>query len=90
MRGCSAMSTTLAVDDVHLALRAGGQLRIMRHHHDGGPCAVQVLQQLHDGARHLGVEVAGGFVRQQQAWRPGQRARNRDPLLLAAGRVLPG
>jgi hypothetical protein len=49
------------------------------------PCCVDVLQQLHHAARHLRVQVAGGFVRQQQARAAGQRAGDRRALLLAAG-----
>src|SRR5690242_7819718 len=73
----------LAVDDVHAALRAQGQLRIVGDHHDGRAAAMDFFQQFHHATRHLGVEVAGRFVRQQQARRTGQGARDRDALLLA-------
>src|SRR5690348_3353032 len=33
----------LAVHDVHAALRAGGEFRIVGHHHDGGALAVDVF-----------------------------------------------
>src|SRR4249919_1761634 len=74
-----------AVDDVHVALRARGEFRVVGHHHDGGALAVDFLQQLHHPARHLRVEVAGGFVGEQQARRAGERTRDGGTLLLAAG-----
>ncbi len=74
----------LAVDDMHLALRAHRKFRIMRHHHDGRAVAMQLLEQIHDAARHLRIEIAGRFIRQQQPRRARQRARDGDALLLAA------
>ena len=77
----------LAVDDVHVALRARGELRIVGDHHDGGALRVDLLEQLHHAARHQRVEVAGRLVGQQQARLAGQRARDRHALLLAAGQL---
>jgi hypothetical protein len=48
------------------------------------PC-VQVGEQLQDGARGGGVEVAGRLVGQQERRLVGQRARDRRTLLLAPG-----
>ncbi len=56
----------------------------MGHHDDGGAVAVQFLEQLHDAARHVRVEIAGGLIRQQQPRRPGERAGDGHALLLAA------
>ena len=59
---------------------------------DGRPVAVQFLEQFHDTARHLRVQIARGLVRQQQPGRAGQGARNCDALLLTAGelgRIMP-
>jgi hypothetical protein len=53
---------------------------------------VQLLEQFHDAARHLRVQITGGLVRQQESRGAGQGARNRDTLLLAAGelgRIMP-
>jgi hypothetical protein len=50
-------------------------------------------EQPHDLLAGLGVELAGGLVRQQHLRAAGQRPGDRDPLLLAAGelaRPLPG
>src|SRR5690606_8611574 len=76
-----------AVDDVHVALRARGELRVVGHHHDGGALLVDFLEQLHHPARHLRIEVAGRLVRQQQARAARERARDRGALLLAAGQL---
>ena len=83
-RGCARQIDHLPVDDVHFALRANRELRVMGHHDDGGAVAMQLLEQLHDAARHLRIEIAGGLVRQQQPRRARQRARDRHALLLSA------
>ena len=44
-------------------------------------------QQLDDRVAGRGVEVAGRFVGEEQRRIVGQRARNRDALLLAAGEL---
>ena len=91
-RGCARQIDHLTVDDVHLALRAHRELRIMGHHDDGGAVAMQFLEQIQDAARHLRIEIAGGLIRQQQPRRSGERAGDCHPLLLAAGqfgRVVP-
>ena len=54
----------LSVHHVHLALRTGGELRVVSHHDDGGPVAMQFLDELHHATRHLGVEIAGRLVSQ--------------------------
>ena len=57
----------------------------MRHHDDGLAVAlVQLLEQRHDFARGPAVEVAGRLVGEQQVRLVGERARDRDALLLAA------
>ncbi len=92
-RGWRGQIDHLTIDDMHLALRAHRQLRIVRHHHDGGAVAMQLLEQIQDAARHLRIEIAGGFIRQQQPRRPRQRARDRHALLLPARefrRIVPG
>ncbi|KAI1691052.1 hypothetical protein DdX_22143 [Ditylenchus destructor] len=78
----------LAVDDVHIALRAWGQFRVVGDHHDGGAGGVDLLQQFHHPARHLRVQVAGRFVGQQQARAAGQGTGDRRSLLLAAGKFI--
>src|SRR6185312_11151140 len=74
----------LTVNYVHLALRAGGKLRVVGHHHDGGSVAVQLLNELHDTARHLAIEISRWLVCQQHARAASESARDRDALLLPA------
>ena len=45
----------------------------------------QLHQRLEDVVGGSGIEIAGRLVRQQDPRRVGDRARDRDPLLLAAG-----
>ena len=42
----------LAVDHLHVAVRAAGELRIVRDHDDGGAHLVDLLEQVHDLACH--------------------------------------
>ena len=48
------------------------------------PPRVDLLEQVHDLARHQRIEVAGRLVGEQEARLAGERARDRDALLLAA------
>src|ERR1700678_165469 len=45
---------------------------------------MQLLEQIHDTARHLRVEIAGRLVRQQQPRRTRERAGDGHALLLSA------
>ena len=55
---------------------------------DGGPGAVDALEQQHDVGAGVRVEVAGGLVRQQRQRPVDEGAGDRDPLLLAAGQLV--
>ena len=77
----------LPVDQVHVALRAARELRVVRHEQDGRAHLVDLLEQVHHLARHQGVQVAGGFVRQEEGRVPGDGPRDRDALLLAPGQL---
>src|SRR6266542_3563399 len=69
---------------------AFGKLRdvgLVRYQHDGQPLLVEVLEDLHDLHRGAAVQVAGGFVRQQDRRPVDQSARNGDALLLSAGKL---
>src|SRR5262245_17216420 len=46
---------------------------------------MQLMQQLHDPGRHLGIQVAGRLVREQDLRLPDQRTSDCGALLLTAG-----
>ena len=50
--------------------------------HDRQSLVVQILKNLHDLDGGAAVEIAGGFIRQQNRRTIHQRARYGDPLLL--------
>ena len=81
-------STTLPVGEEHDAVGGRGRRRVVRDHDDR-------LAELVDGApeqvEHVapggGVEVAGRLVGEDDGRARDQRARDGDPLLLAAGEL---
>ena len=56
-------------------------------HQRGPPLLVEVEQQVADALAGAAVQIAGGFVGEQQAGLGGEGAGNGDPLLLAAGQL---
>src|SRR5579863_24407 len=62
-----------------------GNFRIMRDHEQRPPLAVQLGEQAHDDGLIHFVEVAGGFVGQDQLRLIDEGARDAYPLLFAAG-----
>ena len=77
----------LPVENVYLPLGTGGDGRIMRHHDDRGAFLMQLLDESHHAARHLGVEISRRLIGEQQSRRAGQRPGDGDALLLAAGKL---
>ena len=73
-----------AVEEVDGAVGVARVARIVGDHADRGAFAVQLAQQLHDRFAVLRVEVAGRLVREQDRGRAGDRAGDRDALLLTA------
>ena len=61
--------------------------RIVRDHANGRAAGVQFLQQIHDRFAVARIEVSRRLVRQQNRRFPGKRARDRDTLLLTAGKL---
>ena len=49
---------------------------------------IELGQQLHEFVTARGIEIAGRFVSEQHTGFSGDRARNRDPLLLSAGQFI--
>src|SRR3989338_3205559 len=76
------------VEESHLAFRVTRDIRFVGDQHDGDAFAVQLLEQRHDFLAGLAVEVAGGFIRKNQARAVDQGARNRHALLLPPGNLV--
>ena len=49
---------------------------------------VDLTEQIHDLERQIGIEIAGRLVREHELRIVDERARDRDPLLLAARQLL--
>ena len=65
----------------HLA----GKAHFMRHHHHGHALSREIDHYVEHFADHFRIERRGWLVEQHRDRVHGQRARNRDPLLLATG-----
>ena len=86
-RHCQPSRGDDAVADRHRAVRAGGEIAVVGDVEDRRALGVEPLQQVEHLGRGAGVEVAGRLVADQQRRVVGQRAGDRDPLLLAAGQL---
>src|SRR5690606_33456437 len=74
------------VDDAIAGIR---QARVMRHQqHGAAGFLVEPAEQLEYFRRGMGVEVASGFISQQQRRARDQRARDGDALLLASRQLV--
>ena len=74
----------LAVDDLHDALAALGDARVVGDDHDRLAARVHLVEDLQDLEARLGVEVAGRLVGQDQRRAVHDRARDGGALALAA------
>ena len=54
---------------------------------DGGATGVDLPQEVHDFEGEIGIEIAGRFVRQHERRIVDESARDRNPLLFAAGQI---
>ena len=61
---------------------------VVRGHQHRGAGSVDPLEQHHDVAAGVGVEVAGGLVREQQCRPVHERAGDGHPLLFTAGQLM--
>src|SRR6478735_8363591 len=77
-----------AVAQAHHAVRVRRDVVLVRDQDDGVALGVQVAEHRHDLLPGGGVEVAGGFVGQDDRGLAHQRARDRDALALAAGQLV--
>src|SRR4249919_1083138 len=71
----------------NVSLRVGGDVLLVRDHDDGDAVLIELLENGHDLDACAAVEIAGRFIRQQYLRIIDQRARNRDALLLTAGKL---
>ena len=81
-----------AVADLHDALGALGDVRLVRDHHDRHAAVVELLEQGEDLLGDAAVEVARRLVGEEHAGVRDERPCDRDALLLAArhlGRSVP-
>ena len=77
----------LAVGERHPPIHPAGQFHVVgRDQHRDPRRPHQLHQRVEDVIGGLRVEVAGRLVRKQRPRRVGHRTRNRDALLLAAGK----
>ena len=78
----------LAVAHIDVAIGKLSRIRVVSDHQHGlAQLLVGLLQQGEHGFRILGVEIAGGLVRQDDRRLVDQGARQRNPLLLTAGEL---
>src|SRR5690625_341776 len=56
---------------------------VMGGHQHGDPHLVELLEEVHDLCRQLGVQVAGGLVGQQQGWLVDHGPGDANPLLFS-------
>src|SRR3989442_365985 len=86
--GLLLVGSDQAIAQGHDPRGMGGDIRLMRDHHDGLPLAVQVGEDLHDLLTRGRVEVAGRLVGEQDARLVHQRPRDSHALPLAAGQLV--
>jgi hypothetical protein len=91
-RHSHARSRTVARDaaarEAHDPVGALGEREVVRHEDErGARVAVELLHHPDDAAPGLLVEVAGRLVGEEDLRPVRERARERDPLLLAAGKL---
>src|ERR1700737_1893660 len=82
---CGFGLTDDSVVQLDLALRQGGDVRVVGNEDHSIPMAVQLLEKLEHLGAGLRVEGARRFVCEEDSWIVGQRSRDRAPLPLPAG-----
>ena len=83
----SSVGLNDAIAHHDVAARVGRDVRFVRHHDDGDAAVVQLLENSHDFDAGAAVEISGRLVGQQHFRIVDQGARDRDALLLAAGKL---
>src|SRR5688572_14888771 len=65
----------------------GGDFRIVRDEHDGAALSAKIPEKIQDRFAGVGIEIAGGFVGEDEFGIVDERAGDGDALLLAAGEL---
>jgi len=81
--GCRVDAAIFAdspVQDLDLSRHRRGQGVVVGDDHDGGSLAVQILEQAEDGRSGGAVEIAGGFIGQDDGGVTDQGPRDGHPL----------
>ncbi len=78
----------MAVADVDYAMGVFGDVGFVGDHDDGVAMGVEGIEQGHDLKAGLGVEVAGGLVREDDGWTVDEGAGDGYALTLAAGELV--
>jgi len=77
-----------AVTHVQDAMPVGGGFGIMRDHDDGlAEILIELTEKAEDGFGAFSVEIAGGFIGQDNFWFADNGASQRYPLLFSAGKL---
>ncbi len=75
------------VHDGHAVAEPFGFVHIVRRQQNGTAHALELFDQIPKLAARLRIEAGGGFVEKQQIGIADQRAGQREPLFLSAGKV---
>src|SRR5579884_329837 len=87
-RAVSLRSFNLSIDHLDQPIGLKRELLVMGHQNErDSPLPVEPFQQSEDLVTRMGIEIAGRLVGQDQLRPQHQRARDGDPLLLAAGEL---
>src|SRR5215831_16274783 len=79
-------SDDLSVTHVNDAIPVGRRLRVVRdHQHRLAQFLVGLPQHTQDNVGILGIQIAGGLIRQNHRWLIDERTRQCDSLLFSAG-----
>src|SRR3990172_7099228 len=67
--------------------RVGGDVRFMSNQKDGNSLFIERLKNCHNLFGSVRIEIAGGFISQQNRWLINERARDGNSLLRPAGQL---
>src|SRR4051794_26456339 len=85
--GDRTIATHKTIAHHHVAPCESRDVRFVRDHDDGDAVIVQLLENSHDLDARPAIEVAGGLIGEHDFGIVDQSSRDRDPLLLATGKL---